>query len=127
MPLFNVVQPCAVNGLHYIHPTEQPIEIGEDVAADLLADGKIEPYPKPAGFFVERIEPGAFKASFDHGRFIPPAVLASAKPETDDNKPRLVAWLLNNGTDLSGPELNRLTKAELWKLINPVDPDGEAD
>ena len=126
MGYYNVVQPCVVNGLHYIHPTEQPIEIGEDVAAELLADGKVEPYPKPAGFFVEQLEPGAFAAAADRG-YIPPAVLASAKPETDDNKPRLVAWLLNNGTDWSGPELNRLTKAELWKLINPVDPDGEAD
>lgn len=48
MSLFNVVQPCVVNGLHYVHPTKQPIEVDDDQAAELVAAGSLEPYPKPA-------------------------------------------------------------------------------
>lgn len=65
MAWFNVVAPCVVDGLHYVRPTVQPIEVDDDAAVELLAEGAIEPYPKPAGFFVERVEPGAFKSSSD--------------------------------------------------------------
>lgn len=45
MGYFNVIQPCVVNGLHYVHPTKQPIEVADADAAELLAGGKLEPYP----------------------------------------------------------------------------------
>lgn len=44
MGYFNVVQPCVVNGLHYIRPTVQPIEVDDDTAAPLVEAGSLEPY-----------------------------------------------------------------------------------
>ena len=116
MPLFNVVAPCVVDGLHYIHPTTQPIEVDAEAAAELVAAGALEPYPP--------VSPDTVSAETEQGGYVPPAELAARKPETDANKPQLVVWLLNNGSELSGPELDRLTKAELWERI---DAHGEAD
>lgn len=48
MGLFNVVAPCVVNGLHYVRPTVQPIEVDDAVAGPLVGAGKLQPYPLPA-------------------------------------------------------------------------------
>lgn len=45
MSLFNVVQECVVNGLHYVHPTTQPIEVDDEQAAPLVESGCLAPYP----------------------------------------------------------------------------------
>lgn len=44
MGLYNVVSSCVVNGLHYIHPTVQPIEVGDDEAAPLVKAGSLTHY-----------------------------------------------------------------------------------
>lgn len=44
MGYYNVVKPCVVGKLHYARPTTQPIEVDEEVAAPLVADGSLEPY-----------------------------------------------------------------------------------
>jgi hypothetical protein len=106
---YNVIRECVVGKLHYARPTTQPIEIDDDVAAPLVEAGSLEPY-LTGDVETER-----------------PAVDSAAKPETDDNKPRLVAWLLNNGCDLDEAELNRKTKTQLWDLINAPVSDGQAD
>lgn len=48
MGLYNVVAPCVVGNLHYARPTTAPIEVNEDVAEPLVANGSLEPY-RPAG------------------------------------------------------------------------------
>lgn len=115
MGYYNVVRPCVVGKLHYVSIPSQPIEVDDDVAAPLVESGDLVPYAPGSTSAPAKPEDA-------HG-YLPPAVLAASKPETDDNKPRLVAWLLDNGTELSGPELNRLTKAELWDLINAAGGD----
>jgi hypothetical protein len=49
MGYYNVIRPNVVVGqLHYVHPTTQPIEVDDDVAAPLVEAGDLEPYgPKP--------------------------------------------------------------------------------
>lgn len=57
---YNVIAPCVVGKLHYARPTAQPIEVDDDTAAPLVESGCLVPY-RP-GSFVEKIEPGTFKA-----------------------------------------------------------------
>jgi hypothetical protein len=42
---FNVVKPCVVGQLHYARPTVQPIEVDDEVAAELVESGCLTPYP----------------------------------------------------------------------------------
>lgn len=50
MGLYNVIQPCEAvfNGaaVQFVRPTEefQPVEIDDDAAAPLVAEGKLSPY-----------------------------------------------------------------------------------
>lgn len=44
MGLYNVIAPCLVNGLHYVNPTKQPIEVDDDQAKPLVESGSLEPY-----------------------------------------------------------------------------------
>lgn len=46
MGLYNVIQPCFVNGLHYVNPTTQPIQVDDDEAGPLVEAGSLEPYGK---------------------------------------------------------------------------------
>ncbi|SBS73781.1 hypothetical protein MHPYR_180059 [uncultured Mycobacterium sp.] len=45
MGWYNVVKPCVVGQLHYARPTEQPITVDDEVAAPLVEDGSLTPYP----------------------------------------------------------------------------------
>lgn len=48
MGYFTVLKPCVVGKLHYATVPSQPIEVDDDVAAPLVADGSLQLYPKPA-------------------------------------------------------------------------------
>jgi hypothetical protein len=49
MGLYTVTGPCVVGTVHHVRVPDQPIEVADDVAADLVASGVLIPYPpKPA-------------------------------------------------------------------------------
>jgi len=41
---YNVIRECVVGKLHYAKPTVQPIEVDDETAAPLVAEGALEPY-----------------------------------------------------------------------------------
>ena len=51
MALYTVVKPCVVGLLHYTRPTTAPIEVDDDVAAELVEAGDLVPYRTAAGPF----------------------------------------------------------------------------
>ena len=51
MGYYNVIRECVVGKLHYARPTTQPIEVDDDVAEPLVADGSLQPY-EPGGVSV---------------------------------------------------------------------------
>jgi len=51
--LYNVVQPCCVNGLHYVNPTSQPIQVDDEQAASLVEAGSLTPYGSPLALVNE--------------------------------------------------------------------------
>ena len=44
MAYYTVVTPCVVGQLHYAHVPDQPIDVDDHVAADLVASGALVPY-----------------------------------------------------------------------------------
>ena len=66
MTYYNVIQPCVIAGKHYVRPTVQPIEVDDDVAAPLLADGAVTRYLTSEAP-VEKFEPGTFLGVADPG------------------------------------------------------------
>lgn len=48
MGLYNVVTPCVVAKRHHVRPTTAPIEVADDLAAQLVESGCLEPY-RPGG------------------------------------------------------------------------------
>lgn len=46
MALYNVVQSCVVNGLHYVRPTDPglPIDVDDDAAGPLVESGCLTRY-----------------------------------------------------------------------------------
>ncbi len=46
MGLYNVVEPCAAADVQYVRPTAefQPVEIDDEVAGPLVAEGKLSHY-----------------------------------------------------------------------------------
>ena len=44
MSFYTVLAPCVVGQLHYAHVPNQPIDVDDDIAADLVAGGALAPY-----------------------------------------------------------------------------------
>jgi hypothetical protein len=44
MAYYTVVTPCVVGQLHYAHVPDQPIDVDDHVAADLVTSGVLVPY-----------------------------------------------------------------------------------
>jgi hypothetical protein len=57
--LYNVVKPCVVGDLHYARPTTQPIEVDDDVAAELVEAGSLAHVREEASESSERAESAA--------------------------------------------------------------------
>ena len=58
MAYYNVVQPCLVGKLHYVRPTQAPIQVDDETAAPLVESGHLEPY-RP-GHWSEVVDPEIF-------------------------------------------------------------------
>lgn len=81
MGFYNVVRPCVVGKLHYASVPVQPIEVDDEVAAELVESGDLTPYapgsgPVPSGEPTEYAPAGALAEVFD-----------SLNPETVDDEP----------------------------------------
>lgn len=86
MGLYNVIQPCTVNGLHYVNRTEQPIQVDDEQAGKLVAAGKLEPYGVLDG--IKRTERDLSGDFLKAGREMAEAVvegLTATEVEADKN------------------------------------------
>lgn len=72
MGLYNVVQPCVIvsggKAVHHVRPTSQPIEVDDEVAAELVESGQLKEYrpggvPGKTGTPLDAIAPGAGAAA----------------------------------------------------------------
>lgn len=79
MGWYQVLAPCVVDGLHYIHPTTQPIEVDDDRAAELVVSGALVPYGRPGGVTADLV---AMSYSMRHPEGVP-FVVADDSPEPD--------------------------------------------
>ena len=56
MSFYTVVTPCVVGQLHYAHVPDQPIDVDDSVAADLVASGALVPYRPGQGPDVDPVD-----------------------------------------------------------------------
>lgn len=102
MGLYNVIQPCVVEGRHYVRPITQPIEVDDDEAAELVESGCLTPY-QPGAATVDPESAEASHVSTDHegtavgdpsqdplptGDFAPAEPESGQTPESPSPRPR---------------------------------------
>lgn len=88
MGLYNVVQPCVIvsggKAVHHVRPTSQPIDVDDEVAAELVESGQLERYaPGEDGVLV------APASGLSIGLIDDPEVaMPEPEPESERPKPR---------------------------------------
>lgn len=79
MALYTVVKPCVVGLLHYTRPTTEPIEVDDDVAAELVEAGDLVPYRTAAGPFGDFGKVDEIRFSPEVAERIPPVIAEVAE------------------------------------------------
>ena len=91
MGLFNIIPPCVIEGRHHVRAVVA--ECDDTGAAPYVESGALTPFR--AGGFVEKIEPGAFKAALAASRWVSSLPehaatedVSESEPEVEQPKPR---------------------------------------